>query len=179
MERDRALEVVSCLALPAQCGGQEPEVVVDGAVVGDGRAADHVRARKGSKSIVERCPELVGAASRRSLGGDRREPEVIPRSDPGACELLDGRSSEDLGGRFHLPRLGRDQRRPRRPRLHIRFAVRPQPTKAAASSAESRQLPALDVVDPEGVCVPRLLSPLAGGGDQLLGTVEHSAEQGR
>ena len=62
-------------------GGEQPEVVVDGAAVGDPGAAPDLGAAVGGEQLVEVAAQLVAAAAGGCFGGDGGEPKVVAGGD--------------------------------------------------------------------------------------------------
>src|SRR5690349_10152850 len=71
------VEVAGCGGVVALGRGEQPEVVVDGAAVGDPGAAPDLGAAVGGEQLVEVAAQLVAAAADGCFGGDGGEPQVV------------------------------------------------------------------------------------------------------
>jgi hypothetical protein len=60
-----------------ESAGEQPEVVVDRAAVGDPGAAADVRASVGGEQLVEAGAQRAGPAAGCGLGGDRGKPQIV------------------------------------------------------------------------------------------------------
>ena len=174
---DCGCEVVRRGAVLAEGGGQEPEVVVHGPGVGDRRSAHDVGSRQRQEALIELAALGTGAAPRRRLGGDGREPQVIAGGGSRAVGLLHGEACHDGGGALQFPAVGGLQRPPGRPGLNRGFGIGAPAPVAAAFRPEAGQLPALDVVDQDGIRASHVLRGPPGRADQRVGFFELADEE--
>ena len=96
-------------------GGEQPEVVVNGAAVSDPGAAADLGAAVGGEQLVEVAAQLAAAAAGGCFGGDGWEPQVIAGGDPRPPGLVGGEAGQNGGGAIEVAAFGEDESGPGRP----------------------------------------------------------------